>query len=66
VSYGLRVYLVAGQRDQYCHGIAQQLATLLPKYGIVCELDDYPDLEHSFPVDFEKKLPKALSFVTST
>jgi predicted esterase len=63
VPPGLRVYLVAGQRDRYCHGIAQQLAALLPNYGIVCQLDDYPDLEHSFPVDFEKKLPEALSFV---
>jgi predicted esterase len=62
---GLRVYLVAGQRDMYCHGIAQQLAKLLPKYGIACKLDDYPDLEHSFPVDFEKKLPEALDFVIS-
>jgi predicted esterase len=66
VPYRLRVYLVAGQRDRYCHGIAQQLATLLPRYGIVCELDDYPDLEHSFPIDFEKKLPEALRFVLST
>jgi hypothetical protein len=40
--------------------------TLLPKYGILCTLDDYPDLEHSFPIDFEKKLPEALSFVLST
>jgi predicted esterase len=60
---GLRVYLVAGQRDQYCYGVAQQLATLLPKYGIVCTFDEYPDLEHSFPVDFENKLPDALNFV---
>jgi predicted esterase len=66
VPYGLRVYLVAGQRDRYCHGIVQQLATLLPRYGIMCELDDYPDLEHSFPMDFEKKLPEALNFVLST
>jgi acetyl esterase/lipase len=58
VPYGLRVYLVAGQRDRYCYGIAQQLAILLPKYGIVCKLDDYPDLEHSFPIDFEKNYPR--------
>lgn len=62
---GLRVYLVAGQRDQYCHGIALQLADLLPQYGAVCRLDEYPDLEHSFPVDFEKKLPDALNFILS-
>ena len=62
---GLRVYLVAGQRDRYCHGIALQLADLLPRYGVVCKLDVYPDLEHSFPLDFEKKLPEALKFVLS-
>lgn len=63
---GLRVYLVAGQRDQYCLGIAQQLNTLLPKYGISCFLDVYVDLDHSFPKDFEHKLPYALMYVTST
>lgn len=63
---GLRVYLVAGQRDQYCLGIAQQLNTILPKYGISCYLDEYPDLDHSFPIDFEQKLPQALKFVTLT
>jgi len=62
---GLRVYLVAGQRDRYCLEIAQQLATLLPQYGIACKLDEYSDLEHNFPLDFEKKLPEALSFVLS-
>ena len=62
----LRVYLVAGQKDKYCHGIVQQLMTLLPKYGITCVFDEYPDLEHSFPIDFEKNLPEALRFVIST
>ena len=37
--------------------------TTLPKYGIVCQLDVYADLEHSFPADFESKLPDALDFV---
>jgi predicted esterase len=63
---GFRVYLAAGQRDRYCLGIAQQLAELLPRHGIVCQLDVYPDMEHRFPVDFEKKLPEALDFVERT
>ncbi|MHB8089554.1 MAG: alpha/beta hydrolase [Anaerolineaceae bacterium] len=63
---GLNVYLVAGQRDQYCLGVAQQLNTILPKYGINCLLDVYSDLNHSFPADFEQKLPQALKFVTMT
>ena len=61
--YDLRVYLVAGARDVYCREIARQLAELLPKYGIQCQLDVYPDLEHSFPLDFERKLPEALDYV---
>lgn len=60
---GLRVYLVAGHKDQYCLGIAKQLAVLLPQYGVTCHLDEYADLEHSFPIDFEQKLPLALDFV---
>lgn len=66
VSNGMRVYLVAGKRDRYCYGLAQQLSILLPKYGIVCRLDEYQDLEHSFPLDFEKNLPEALHFVLSS
>jgi predicted esterase len=61
--YNLRAYIVAGARDQYCYGVAQQLTNLLPNYGIVCKLDVYADLEHQFPLDFERKLPEALDFV---
>jgi predicted esterase len=61
--YDLRAYIVAGARDRYCYGIAQQLMKLLPDYGIACKLDVYADLEHCFPLDFEHKLPEALDFV---
>ena len=61
--YDLRAYIVAGTRDRYCYGVAQQLAEMLPKYGIDCKLDVYADLEHQFPLDFERKLPEALDFV---
>ncbi len=59
----MKAWLVAGHRDQFCLGVAQRLATLLPQYGVPCELEVYPDLEHNFPVDFESKLPQALDFV---
>ena len=62
-SSGLRVYLVAGQRDRYCLGVAQEMAKLLPRYGVACTLDVYADLEHAFPTDFERKLPDALDYV---
>jgi len=60
---GLRAYLVAGQRDRYCLEVAQELADLLPRYGVACTLDEYADLEHAFPLGFERKLPEALDFV---
>lgn len=62
---GLKVYIAAGQMDQYCLGVSQKLADLLPMYGVTCKLDVYKDLEHYFPADFEKKLPDALHFVLS-
>jgi predicted esterase len=61
--YDLRACIVAGARDEYCHGVALQLADLLPKYGIQCQLDVYADMEHSFPLDFERKLPGALDYI---
>jgi predicted esterase len=61
--YDLRTYIVAGTRDRYCYGVAQQLAKMLPNYGIECKLEVYPDLEHQFPQDFESRLPEALDFV---
>ena len=61
--YQLRVYITAGERDRYCRLVAQQLTELLPKYGIVCRLEESTDLEHAFPQDFESRLPDALKFV---
>ena len=60
---GLRAYLVAGLRDRYCYGIARQLAEILPRYGVVCQLEVCADLEHMFPDDFDQRLPAALDFV---
>ena len=60
---GLRAYLVASERDQYCLGIARRLAELMSQYGIPCQLEIYPDGGHSFPPQFESKLPQALDFL---
>lgn len=59
----LRAYLVASQRDEYCYGVAQKLAELLPQYGIPCELELHPDLGHDFPPEFERSLIKGLDFI---
>jgi predicted esterase len=60
---GIKAYLVAGQRDIYCLGIARKLAKILPQHNIPTKLDEYPDSEHSFPIDFEQRLPEALKFL---
>ena len=62
----LRAYLVASERDEYCLGVAQKLAGLLPTYGIKCELAVYPDLGHSFPPPFEREIPDALDFISGS
>ncbi len=59
----MRVYLVASQDDEYCYGIAQKLAALLPQYGIECEVEWYPEVGHSFPPPFGNRLPDALNFI---
>lgn len=59
----MKAWLVAGQRDKFCLGVARRLAELLPQQGVPCELEVYADLEHNFPIDFERKLPQALDFV---
>ncbi len=59
----LMAFIVGSQKDEYCCRIAQQLATLLPQYDIPCALEIYPDLEHSFPLAFESRLPYALNLM---
>jgi acetyl esterase/lipase len=59
----LRVFLVASERDEYCRGIAEQMADLFPQYDIPCKLKVYPDLGHSFPPPFEQDMAEALKFV---
>jgi predicted esterase len=60
---GLRAFLVASDDDPYCLDVAQKLAILLPRHGIDCKLEIYPQLGHSFPPPFEGRLPTALEYV---
>jgi dienelactone hydrolase len=59
----LRAYLIASQRDEYCYGVAQQLAALLPQHGIPCAIELHPDLGHNYPPEFECSLLTGLSFI---
>jgi predicted esterase len=59
---GLRTYLVASDDDPYCLDVAQKLAILLPRHGIDCKLETYPQLGHSFPPPFEARLPLVLEY----
>jgi predicted esterase len=60
---GIKAYLVAGAKDVYCLEIARRLAEIFPQHGIPVQLDEYADLDHSFPVDFEARLPLALEYL---
>lgn len=59
----LRVYLVGGERDRFCLGIARGLAEIFNNKAIPNRLDIYPDLDHPFPRAFEQKIPQALDFL---
>jgi dienelactone hydrolase len=65
VSQKLRFYLVASKGDRYCYNVARDLSKLLTEYKIEHRLDLYDDVEHTFPLSFEQKLPEALSFIVS-
>ena len=62
-SSNMCVYIVASERDEYCCNISRQLADFLPQYEIPCRFEIYPDVGHSFPPEFESKLPDALAFL---
>ncbi len=58
-----RVYLVASKDDEFCYEVAVKLAQLLEDYGIEHKLDIYPAVGHSFPPQFEERIPEALAYL---
>jgi dienelactone hydrolase len=55
-------YVFIGARDEVCYPIAQALAATLREGGNRIEVREYPDLDHAYPADFERVLPRALDF----
>lgn len=63
-SRRLRFYLAASQADDYCYGIARDLAKLFTEYHIEHHLDLYDDAGHAFPSALEQQMPAALAYIT--
>jgi len=63
-DYAVHGYLIAGGRDRR-YEFFKQTCEILPEHGIPCRMEDYPELGHEFPPDFEKSLKKALRFLLS-
>ena len=56
-----RAHLIAGDTDVYCGDVARQLQIIFAQRGIRANLDEYSDLEHTFPADFQKHLVPVLN-----
>jgi predicted esterase len=61
---GVRGYLIAGGKDPR-YEMFKRVHAMLLQHGIPCEMEDYPELGHEFPPDFEKSLEKALKNLLS-
>ena len=61
---GLRGYIVMGLQEapEFQERIRKTDA-FLNMHGIPCELEEHPEIAHSFPADFEQTLDKALAFL---
>ena len=61
---GLRGYIVMGQLEApEGQELIRRIPPFLGEHGIPCELDEQPDLAHSFPDDFDQVLDRALTFL---
>lgn len=56
-------YCIVGEQDHFANEGASALALRLPGVGISCFVEKHPNLEHDYPPDFEKSLPKAVKYV---
>ena len=62
VNRELRGYIITGEHDpQREH--AARLTAKLQEAGIACTMEEYPDLGHEYPPNFEISLQKALDFI---
>lgn len=58
----VRGYLVAGGKDRR-HEFFKQTCEMLPIHNVPCQMEDHPELGHTFPPDFEKSLERAFKFL---
>lgn len=59
---GKRGYLVVGGRDPR-YEMFTQIHALLNQNGIPCEMENYPEMGHEFPKNFNQSITKALKFL---
>jgi dienelactone hydrolase len=57
-----RGYVLIGAQDKDCYQTAHVLAAELRANGNQIEVREYPDLDHAYPANFERILPRALEF----
>ncbi len=58
-----RGYVVIGAQDKACYQMAYTLAAELRGSGNPIEMREYANLDHAYPADFKRILPRALDYV---
>ena len=61
----VRGYCIVGEQDSFAVEGAAALASRLPNMDISCLVEQYPDLEHDYPPNFEESLLRAVNYVSS-
>ncbi|MEW5870426.1 MAG: hypothetical protein AB1894_14215 [Chloroflexota bacterium] len=59
---GVRGCLITGGQD-HDEGMFERIEGLLQAHEIPYQRQNYPDLAHAFPPDFEQRLPEMLAFI---
>ena len=62
---GVQGYLLMGEDDPYGQNKPTQIANILRKRGMTCEIDLRPNLGHTYPPDFSTELPTLLARFSS-
>lgn len=64
-SQTIRGYCVVGEQDSFAVEGTSALSSRLSSMNISCSVERHANLEHDYPLDFEKSLLKAINYVST-
>jgi predicted esterase len=64
-SQAVRGYCIVGEQDFFAIEGTSALSSRLSSMNIPCAVEQHANLEHDYPLDFEKSLLKAVNYVST-